>query len=83
MHGFVSHYYIIFFVLCQPWLKWVIGCIDKESREWSELWVESVIGYYPGGGGGALTCIGGTGTCRFDDPLFQTLIAALKIPDFQ
>ena len=36
-----------------------------------------------GGGGGALTCIGGTGTCRFDDPLFHTPIAALKIPDFQ
>ena len=36
-----------------------------------------------GGGGGALTCIGGTGMCRFDDPLFQTPIAALKIPDFQ
>ena len=36
-----------------------------------------------GGGGGALTCIGGTGTCPVDDPLFQTPIAALKIPDFQ
>ena len=28
-------------------------------------------------GGGALTCIGGTGTCRFDDPLFQTPISVL------
>ena len=30
-------------------------------------------------GGGALTCIGGTGTCRFDDPLFQTPISVLYI----
>ena len=30
-----------------------------------------------GGGGGGLACIGGTGTCRFDDPLFQTPISVL------
>ena len=29
-------------------------------------------GFFQGGGGaGALTCIGGTGTCRFDDPPFS------------
>ena len=30
-----------------------------------------------GGGGGALACIGGTGMCRSDDPLFQTRMSVL------
>ena len=30
-----------------------------------------------GGGEGALTCIGGTGTCRSDDSLFQSPISVL------
>ena len=34
------------------------------------------IEYYPGGGGGALTYLGNTGMCCFDDPLFQSRFSA-------
>ena len=41
------------------------------------FWATVIIQQVCAPGEGALTCIGGTGMCRSDDPLFQTQMSVL------